>query len=223
MSQSELALSILEEARGAVSLSVFKDAGIYPQTLSRLVEAGRIERPAAGHYALAGRIDILDVDWVAFALQVPDGVIGLLTAAVHHDMTQEHPPRLQGFVQRTRAGSLTLGGDSGAAVDVVTSRNPLYLTEGVVTVEKSGTPVQVTSKERTLVDLFLFSPFNSRSTLRTARIPEETFLESLSRCVDDPEFSFDDFHVLAETFGCEDQISPFTKTYRYAAPRTPGF
>jgi hypothetical protein len=223
MSQSELALSILEEARGAVALSVLKEAGIYPETLRRLMEAGRIERPAAGHYALAGRIDILDVDWVAFALQVPDGTLGLLTAAVHHDMTQELPSFLQGFVPRTRAGRLTLGGDSGASVDVVTSRNPLHLTEGVISVEKSGTPVRVTSKERTLVDLFLFSPFNSRSTLRTTRIPEETFLESLSRCVDDPEFSFDDFHGLAETFECDDQVRPFTKTSRYAAPRSPGF
>ncbi|MBY3151022.1 hypothetical protein HFO56_01070 [Rhizobium laguerreae] len=222
MSQSELALSILEEARGAVAIAVLKEAGVYPETLRRLAEAGRIERPAAGHYALAGRIDILDVDWVAFALQVPDGAIGLLTAAVHHDMTQELPPFLQGFVPRTRAGRLTLGGDSGASVDVVTSRNPLHLTEGVITVEKSGTSVRVTSKERTLVDLFLFSPFHSRSTLRSTRIPEETFLESLSRCADDPEFSFDDFHVLAETFECDDQVRPFTKTWRYAAPRQPG-
>ena len=142
MSQSELALSILEEARGAVALTVLKDAGIFPQTLRRLVEAGRIERPAAGHYALAGRIDILDVDWVAFALQVPDGVIGLLTAAVHHDMTQELPPRLQGFVPRTRAGSLTLGGDSGALVDVVTSNIDKLIEESVgLPVHKAEDPL----------------------------------------------------------------------------------
>jgi hypothetical protein len=222
ITQPQAALSILESARGAVPLSDFKAAGVNPETLRRLVEAGRVDRPAAGHYALAGRIDILDIDWVAFALQVPDGVIGLLTAAVHHEMTQEVPAFLQAFGPRSRAGRLTLGGDSGAMVDVVTSRNEKHLTEGVVLVEKSGVPVKVTSKERTLVDLFLFSPFNSRTTDRTARIPEETFLESLSRCVDDADFSFDLFHEIAETFGCDDQVKPFTKMSRYSAPRSMG-
>ncbi|WP_372353009.1 type IV toxin-antitoxin system AbiEi family antitoxin domain-containing protein [Pararhizobium sp. BT-229] len=222
MTQSQAALTILESARGAVPLAVFKEAGVYPETLRRLVEAGRVERPASGHYALAGRIDILDIDWVAFSLQVPEGVIGLLTAAVHHEMTQELPSYLQAFIPRSRQGRLTLGGDSGAMVDVVTSRNPLHLTEGVVVVEKSGVPVKVTSKERTLVDMFLYSPFNSGRTDRSARIPEETFLDSLSRCVDDPDFSFDAFNVLAEAFGCDDQVRPFTKTSRYVAPRPSG-
>ncbi|MDW9478802.1 hypothetical protein GOB57_08795 [Sinorhizobium meliloti] len=222
MTQSQVALSILASAHGPVALPVLKAAGVYPETLRRLVEAGHVERPASGHYALAGRIAVLDIDWVAFALQVPDGVIGLLTAAVHHEMTQELPPYLQAFVPRSRAGRLTLGGDSGATVDVVTSRNPLHLTKGIVLVEKSGVPVRVTSKERTLLDLFLYSPFNSRTTDRTARIPEETFLESLSRCVEDAEFSFDLFHDVAEAFGCDDQVRPFTKTSRYTAPRTIG-
>jgi hypothetical protein len=222
MSQSQVALSILASARGAVALLVLREAGVHPETLRRLVEAGQAERPASGHYALAGRIDVLDIDWVAFALQVPDGAIGLLTAAVHHEMTQELPSHLQAFVPRSRSGRLTLGGDSGAAVDVVASRNPLHLSKGIVTVARSGTAVRVTSKERTLVDLFLFSPFNSRTTDRTARVPEETFLESLSRCVEDPDFSFGLFHEIAETFGCDDQVSPFTKTFRYAAPKTFG-
>jgi predicted transcriptional regulator of viral defense system len=217
-----MVLSILETASGVVPLAVLKDAGVYPETLRRLVEAGRIQRPAAGHYALAGHIDILDIDWVAFSLQVPDGVIGLLTAAVYHEMTQEMPSKLQAFVPRNRQGCLTLGGDSGASVDVVTSRNPLHLTDGIVVVEKSGVRVNVTSKERTLVDMFLYSPFYSRTTDRTVRIPEETFLDSLSRCVDDTDFSFDTFDVLAKTFGCDDQLRPFTKTSRYVAPRSFG-
>ena len=112
MSQSQVALSILASARGAVALLVLREAGVHPETLRRLVEAGQAERPASGHYALAGRIDVLDIDWVAFALQVPDGAIGLLTAAVHHEMTQELPSHLQAFVPRSRSGRLTLGGDS---------------------------------------------------------------------------------------------------------------
>jgi hypothetical protein len=222
MTQSKKALSILEAATAAVSLPFLKSAGVRSETLRRLVDSGQVERPAVGHYALPGRIDILDVDWVAFALQVPDGVVGLMTAAVHHEMTQEMPPYLQAFVPRSRGGRLVLGGDSRAKVDAIHSRNDLHLSEGIVSVLKSGTDIRVTSKERTLVDLFLFSPFNSRTSDRNARIPEETFLESLSRCVNDDDFCFERFHEIAEAFECEDQILPFTKTSRYAAPGLSG-
>lgn len=215
MKQSEIALSLLNNAHGAVSLADLRNAGVSPETLRRMVDAGEVERPAAGHYALTGKISVMDLDWVAFALQVPDGVVGLLTAAVHHGMTQELPAYMQAFVSRSRSGKLRLGGDSQAIVDVVTSRSALYLTEGIETVDRSGTAVKVTTKERTLVDLFLFSSFNSRR-----RIPEESFLDSLSRCVDDPDFSFDQFHELAETFGCADHVRPFTKTSRYEASKS---
>jgi len=223
MTQSDRALEILRAAAGPVPVSDLKAAGVSPETLRRMVEAGTAERPAAGHYALAGRVSVADLDWVAFALQVPEGVIGLLTAAVHHGMTQEMPAHMQAFVPRNRSGGIRLGGDSSAYVDTVAPRNPLYLEEGIETVVLSGTAVRVTGRERTLVDLFQFSPFSGRTTERNARVPEESFLESLSRCVADPGFSFDAVHDIAAAFGCEERLRPFTKTSRYDAPRQPGF
>lgn len=220
--QSEIAIEILTTSSVPVPLRVLSDAGVSPETLRRMTEHGTVSRPAAGFYTLPGRIDILDIDWVAFSLQVPDGVIGLLSAATHHDMTQEMTARPQAFVPRSRAGRIKLGGESGAIFDCVTSRNPLFLTEGIETVGFSAVPVKITSKERTLLDLFVFSPFNPSTTDAAARIPEETFLDSLSRCVDDPAFSFDEFHSLAETFGCAEKIAAYTKTIRYGgAPRMP--
>lgn len=221
MKQSEIALTLLDRAAGAVPLEALRAAGVSPETLRRMLSNGTIERPASGHYALPGRIDVMDLDWVAFSLQVPEGVLGLLTAATHHGITQELPVHLHAFVPRTRSGHFRLGGDSGASVDVVMSRHDRYLTIGVEEVVKSGHTVRLTTKERTLVDLFLFSPFNSRTTDRSVRIPEETFLESLSRCVEDDTFSFEVFHEIAETFGCDDQITPYTKTSRYDFPRGP--
>jgi hypothetical protein len=70
-------------------------------------------------------------------------------------------------------------------------------------VRRSGVPVRVTAKEKTLLDLFLFSPFHTGSAHRGARIPEEIFLEALARCVDDPGFYFDMFHEIAAVFRCE--------------------
>ena len=223
MKQSDIARSILEKAQGMVKLQVFKDSGVSPETLRRMVEAGIVERPASGHYALAGRIDIMDIDWVAFSVQVPGGVIGLLSAAVHHGMTQEVPPYLQAFVPRTKTwGRFRLGGDSGAIVDLVSSRREEHFELEVIEVLRSGYPVKVTSPERTLVDLFMFSPFYSGTTERTARIPEETFLESLGRCVDNEAFSFQTLHDIAVELGCDEQIGVFTKTARYAGLRSPG-
>ena len=213
--QADIACDILKNAEGAVAFQVFKDAGVSNETLRRLVLQGVAEKPAARHYALHGRIDILDADWVAFSLQVPDGVIGLLSAAVHHEMTQELSAHPQAFVPRSRTNSITLGGDSGAYFETISSRNKNHLSEGVETVIKSGTPVRITSKERTLLDLFIFSPFNSRTTASTARIPEETFLDSLAKCVDDTDFSFDKFHTLAAVFECSSRVAPYTKTLRF--------
>jgi hypothetical protein len=220
--QSFIALRLLEASPVALSVNVLKKAGVAPETLRRMVEAGSLIRPTSGYYALDGRIDVVDLDWVAFSLQEPDGIIGLLTAAVHHGITQEVPAFMQAFVPRTRPCSFRLGGDSGAMVDVVSSRNSRVFSQGIETVVKSGHPIKITSKERTLLDLFLFSPFCSRTTQRSARIPEETFLDALSRCEEDDDFSFKTFHELAGDFGCDDQITPLTKTSRFTAARSPG-
>ena len=215
--QSELAYNMLKEAEGAVSAKLLEAKGVSNETLRRLVKKGVAEKVAAGHYALSGRIDILHSDWVAFSLQVPRGVIGLLTAATYHDITQELCAYHQAFVPRTRANNITLGGDSGAKFETVSSRNDDYLDIGVDTITLSGTPIRITSKERTLLDLFIFSPFNSSTTDASARIPEETFLDALARCADDADFSFDRFHELANKFGCSSKVTPFTKTLRFGA------
>lgn len=222
-SQTEIALSILESSEGAVALGKFTDAGIRNEALRRLVERGDAVRPAAGFYALPGRIDPLDADWVAFALQVPDGVVGLLSAATHYDMTQELVAYPQAFAPRKRGGGrIRLGGDSGVVFDVVSSRNPLHLSEGVETIVLSATPIRITSRERTLVDLFLFSQFHSGATAASARIPEESFLDALDRAGHDPAFSFDRFHEIARAFGVDGQIRPLTKTWRRSAAPSPG-
>ena len=214
-SQGSVAIAMLEEASGAVSVEEFQRAGVARTTVQRLVDGKMAVRVAVGHFALPGKIDIMDEDWVAFALQVPRGVLGLLTAAVHHEMTQEHAVALQAFVPRDRGTRVKLPGNT--LLTLITSRNPDFLEAGVETLRRSGTDIRVTSKERTLLDMFLFSPFNSATTKLTVKIPEESFLDSLNRCVVDPEFSFDELHELAETFGCASKIAPFTKTLRFGA------
>lgn len=224
MSQSDEAYRLVTEKGGPVSLSEFLVAGVAATTLGRMVKAGVLEKPAAGHYALAGSVDFMDADWVAFALQVPRGVIGLFTAAVHHGITQEMPPYLQAFVPRERGSRVILGGDSSSTrVEAVISRNELHLTEGVEVLRRSGTDIAITSKERTLLDMFLFSPFNTATTERSARVPEESFLDALRRCTEDEAFSFDRLGELGETFKCEDRLRLFTKTARYDRAQSMSF
>jgi hypothetical protein len=60
-------------------------------------------------------------------LRVPEGVIGLQTAAVYHEMTERLPAHLQASVPRSRAGRLRLTHGSEEIIDTVTSRTHFIL------------------------------------------------------------------------------------------------
>jgi predicted transcriptional regulator of viral defense system len=214
MTSREKALEMLAQADGALALEEFTKHGIHHETLRRIVASEVAERPAYGFYSMVGKIDIVDLSWVGFALAVPDGVIGMLTAAVRHGMTQETPAFMQAFIPRKFGGEVKIGGDCNDEVDVISSRNEEALTFGVETIVISGTPVNITGKERTLVDLFIYSAFNNVRA-SAARIPDETFLDCLERCCDDPSFSFERMHEIARRFGCDRRMNAVTKPFKF--------
>ncbi|OWV85450.1 hypothetical protein [Rhizobium sp. R693] len=190
-----------------------------------MVTAGLIERPTVGFYALPGRIERQDIDWVAFSLRCPRGVIGLQSAALYHNMTDQRPGKLQAFIPRSRGLVVfRLDSVSQTTLDPIVSRNPFHLTLGVALVKRSGIAIRVTSKEKTLVDLFLFSEFKTiTASDRRVRVPEETVLEAMARCTRDSSFSFDTFHEIADAFGCAQKVLPFSKASQYIVGAPRGF
>jgi predicted transcriptional regulator of viral defense system len=215
--QTATALAILSAAAGPITMDELEAAKVSRTTMQRLVQSGRAVRIGLGRFVLEGKIDADVEPLVSFALQVPGGVVALLSAAARHGMTEDLPAVLYGFVPRERGSRIRLA--SGHRIDVITSRNPDFLDVGIETTRIAGVDVSLTTKERTLVDLFLFSPLNTGIRQDTVRVPAETFMESLNRCTDDPGFDFDKFHLIVGIFGCAEKIAPFSKSMRFRAAK----
>ena len=75
-------------------------AGFHPDTLRALVEAGRIEKITTGLYKIAEYMPETHPDLIMASLQVPKGVICLLSALSFHNATTEIPGKVDMAVPR---------------------------------------------------------------------------------------------------------------------------
>jgi len=88
--QGPQALKLLKR-HGIMRLSDLTAHGIHPPTLARLVEKGKVVRPARGLYELAGGEVELAHDLAALAKRVPHGVVCLISALQYHEITLQMP------------------------------------------------------------------------------------------------------------------------------------
>ncbi|MEI7436754.1 MAG: type IV toxin-antitoxin system AbiEi family antitoxin domain-containing protein [bacterium] len=77
-----------------------KRAGISTRTLYRLRESGEVARVSRGVYQIADAPGTISPDYAAIAKRVPEGVICLLSALYHHDLTTEIPREIHLAVHR---------------------------------------------------------------------------------------------------------------------------
>jgi len=126
-------------------------AGIHPDTLYSMRDAGRLDKLARGLYRLAGAPPLRDPDLVTVALKVPRGVICLISALAFHDLTTQIPHE----VHLALATGMTQPrlGHPPTRVFRFTGKS---FTEGVEAHELDGVPVRVYSPEKTLADCFKF-------------------------------------------------------------------
>ena len=147
-SQGDRALTLLQGV-GVVRLRSFRAAGISPETLSRLVADGRVERPARGLYRLADA----DVDarhaLAMAAAQVPRGVVCLTSALQFHGLTTQMEPAVW-------IGIAQGGWTPKAAVPRlrIVRFQPADLVDGVRQHLINGVSVSVTEPARSIVDCF---------------------------------------------------------------------
>lgn len=66
-------------------------AGVHPRTLYALRDSGFLERLERGLYRLAELPELGDPDLVTVALKAPGGVVCLISALAHHDLTTQIP------------------------------------------------------------------------------------------------------------------------------------
>ena len=76
-------------------------AGVHPRTLYGMQSRGELERLARGLYRLAGLPPLSDPDLATVAKLVPQGVICLISALAHHELTTQIPHEVHLALRRT--------------------------------------------------------------------------------------------------------------------------
>ena len=146
--QRDRAVSLLQK-RGMARLFEFREAGITAATISRMVNAGEVNRLARGLYQLPDEPLETFHSFAEAAKFVPNGVICLVSALVYHDITDQLP----------RAVWMAIGDKDW----MPKQRNPpmrfvrftdAYLADDVMTVKIEKVPVKVFGVAKTIADCF---------------------------------------------------------------------
>lgn len=125
--------------------------GLPTIALTRLVQAGKLERVARGLYGIPGASVSEHRSLAEVALRVPKGVVCLLSALRVHDIGSQAPFEVwlaiphNAPAPRLDQPQLRVVRMTGAA-----------LTDGVMRVDVDGVPVPVFDAARTVVDCFRF-------------------------------------------------------------------
>ncbi len=126
-------------------------AGVHPRTLYGMQSRGELERLARGLYRLAGLPPLSDPDLATVAKLVPQGVICLISALAHHELTTQIPHEVHLALRRT-ARHPTL---KFPPLQVFRFSEQAFAA-GIETCTIDGVPVRIYSPEKTLADCFKF-------------------------------------------------------------------
>jgi predicted transcriptional regulator of viral defense system len=149
--QSHLPVLELARRKGLFRLAEATAAGIHPEHVRRLTNAGQLTRVGRGLYAIPAQQATEYHTLAEIAKRVPKGIVCLLTALRFHGLGTQNPREVWLAVDR-RAGiprvdfaPVRLVRISGAA-----------LTSGVDDHSIENVAVRITSPARTVVDCFKF-------------------------------------------------------------------
>jgi predicted transcriptional regulator of viral defense system len=126
-------------------------AGIHPETLYGLRDAGQIERLERGLYRLADLPGIGSPDLVTVAMKVPHGVICLISALSYHELTTQIPHRVDCAVRRAAYRPRI----TAPPVHYVSFCDQEY-SAGIEEHDMDGVKVRIYGAEKTLADCFKF-------------------------------------------------------------------
>ena len=93
-------LKLFRDHKEPLRFSFILKAGFHPDTIESLVSSRVIEKIGRGLYGLAGRSMGAYPDLVAAAVQVPRGVICLISALAFHEATGEIPKKIEMAIPR---------------------------------------------------------------------------------------------------------------------------
>lgn len=146
--QSDQVIELVRQ-RGVLRARDLGPAGIPRTVLSRLVDAGELQRVGRGLYILPDAELTEHHTLAEIARRVPDGVVNLLSALAFHGLTDEVPHRVWLALPRSsRPPKLDY-----PSLELTWS-TPALLSVGVETHAVEGVPVRITGAARTVVDAF---------------------------------------------------------------------
>ncbi len=127
------------------------DAGVHPETLSRLVEEGVLTRVSRGLYQLTDADVTASHDLANVAKRIPKGVICLISALQFHELTLQTPSRVWVAIDpkarkpRIEYPPTRIARFGGQALSL-----------GVEIHNIDGVPVPIYNPAKTVVDCFRF-------------------------------------------------------------------
>jgi predicted transcriptional regulator of viral defense system len=168
---------IFHRSGGIMRSSEARKLGIHPQTLSRMVEAGRMVREERGLYRLA-EIELTgNADLIQVAKLVPRGIVCLISALSFHGLTTQIPHKVYlAIPQAMKKPKLTY-----PPLDVVWLSSRVY-SAGIESYALDGVSVRIYNREKTVADCF---KFRNKIGLDVAIEALKEYLQLADRSIDD--------------------------------------
>jgi len=145
------AVAIFRECGGMLRTQEAIEKGIHPRTLYALRDEGEIETMSRGLFRLASAEPLGHPDLVTVAMRVPKGVICLISALAHHELTTQIPHEIYLAIER---------GAEPPRIDYPPIRLFWFsgnaYSEGIETQTLDDTPVKIYSREKTIADCFRY-------------------------------------------------------------------
>ena len=147
----ERAITIYRAHKGVLKTSEAIRAGIHPRTIYMMRDMGILEVLSRGIFRLADLPPLGAPDLVKVMLKVPKGVLCLISALAHHDMTTQIPHVVYVAIdRRTRQPKISYPPTRMFRIA------PSQLEAGVEKYTVDNHEIRVYSPERTVVDCFKY-------------------------------------------------------------------
>lgn len=173
--------------------------GVHPSAMARLEHEGVVRRVIPGIYVGTHHPTHKLIEAAAWTLKHPLAVVGLLTAAVYHDLTDAFARGTWLFVPlgasppRSRVANVHV-------VQIVPRlvEPDRDVENGISSFAVHGVDIRLTGPDRTVVDLWRYP----------GKIPREYALDALRRRLRSDEFEMPKFARLARDLGAWQKIEP---------------
>lgn len=194
--------AIRVHARASARLFTAAEKGVDPDAMARLERDGVLHRVIPGVYLGAHHARHPLVEAAAWVLRHPEVVVGLLTAAVYHDLVDAFARGTWMFVPlgrsvpRSRVVRVHVVQTAERFVDPGLDEE-----NGITTLEVHGVRVRITDPDRTTLDLWRYP----------RRISVEHATEALRRRVSAEAFEMPRFARLGQRLGAWQRVEPIAR------------